>query len=66
MVSSIKNKITEMLAASPEEIKALLPQFIEKIELDGNIANIKYAVSDEQNVACYWRPQGDSNPRSPP
>ncbi|WP_356948087.1 recombinase family protein [Dehalococcoides mccartyi] len=66
MISSIKNKITEMLAASPEEIKALLPQFIEKIELDGNVANISYVVSDEQNVACYWRPQGDSNPRSPP
>ena len=66
MVGSIKNKITEMLAASPEEIKALLPQFVEKIELDGNVANISYAVSDEQKVVCYWRPQGDSNPRSPP
>ncbi|WP_369688544.1 recombinase family protein [Dehalococcoides mccartyi] len=66
MVEDIQEKYSNIFLTSPEKLKAILPQFIERIELDGTKAKIKYFAAEEQKVGCYWRPQGDSNPRSPP
>lgn len=66
MIEGIRAKYIDMFAASPEKLKAILPEFIDRIELDETTARIKYFAVEEQKVGCNWRPQGDSNPRSPP
>ncbi|MFH1087263.1 MAG: hypothetical protein V1737_01590, partial [Chloroflexota bacterium] len=68
-VKDVVGKIHGLLEVTdPQELKAALAHFIERIEVVGSDLTIFYTVAQPatSKCACNWRPRGDSNPRSPP
>ena len=63
MVTQVLTTINKMLdTTDPDELKAALARFIDRIELRGEDIEMTYTFDIGNNLAVQWRPRGDLNP----